>query len=73
VNEFGKTHEMLMKNKDNTPEINRELKQVDRLWNIVYKFYINIKKGGLPLIVYNTTDDITRKMDKITNLYVKIY
>jgi nitrate/nitrite-specific signal transduction histidine kinase len=73
VEEFGKSHQILMKNKENTPEINRELKEVDRLWNVVYKFYINIKKGGLPLIVYNTTDDITGRMDNVTNLYVKIY
>jgi len=70
---FSESHEILMKNKNNTPEINRKLNKIDRLWKIVYKFYLNIEKGGLPLIVFNTTDDITKKMNEITDLYVKLY
>ena len=70
---FTKAHEILLKNKQNTPAINRKLNQIDRLWKIVYKFYIDIKKGGLPLIVFNTTSNITKKMDEITKLYMKVY
>jgi len=70
---FASSHEKLMKNPDNTPEINRNLKRVDRLWKIVYKFYLNIEKGGLPLIVFNTTDTIMKKMNTITGLYTKMY
>jgi len=70
---FGESHEALMKNENNTPEINRKLNKIDRLWKIVYKFYLNIEKGGLPLIVFNTTDDITKKMNEITALYVELY
>ncbi len=73
VAEFSKTHKMLMANASNTPEINRQLHQIDRLWKIVYKFYLNIEKGGLPLIVFNTTDDITKTMNRITELYVQLY
>jgi len=73
VKEFTEAHVMLMKNKTNTPEINRKLNDIDRLWKIVYKFYLSIEKGGLPLIVYNTTNDITKKMDNITKLYVELY
>lgn len=73
VDMFAKSHELLMQNKSNTPEINRKLNQIDRLWKIVYKFYLNIEKGGLPLIVFNTTDDITKKMNDITKLYVELY
>lgn len=73
VNMFAEAHEKLMQNSANTPEINRKLNQIDRLWKIVYKFYLNIEKGGLPLIVFNTTDDITRKMNDITKLYVELY
>lgn len=73
VKEFSDAHELLMKNITNTPEINRKLNDIDRLWKIVYKFYLNIEKGGLPLIVYNTTNDITKNMDKITKLYVELY
>lgn len=70
---FSESHQALMKNSANTPEINRKLNQIDRLWKIVYKFYLNIEKGGLPLIVFNTTDDITKKMNSITGLYVELY
>ena len=73
VAEFSDAHKALMKNPSNTPEINRKLNDIDRLWKIVYKFYLNIEKGGLPLIVFNTTDDITRKMNKITAMYVELY
>ena len=72
VAEFSAAHKVLMANPNNTPEINRRLNEIDRLWKIVYKFYLNIEKGGLPLIVFNTTDDITKKMDKITALYVAL-
>jgi len=69
---FSQAHKALMANPTNTPEINRRLNDIDRLWKIVYKFYLNIEKGGLPLIVFNTTDDITTKMNKITALYVSL-
>jgi hypothetical protein len=73
VAEFSESHAALMANSANTPEINRKLNEIDRLWKIVYKFYLNIEKGGLPLIVFNTTDNITAKMNKITALYVELY
>ncbi len=72
VKEFSDAHQALMNNPSNTPEINRKLNKINRLWKIVYKFYLNIEKGGLPLIVFNTTDDITNKMNQITELYVAL-
>lgn len=69
---FADSHDILMKNETNTPEINRKLNEIDRLWRVVYKFYLNIEKGGLPLIVFNTTDDITKKMNEITGHYVEL-
>ncbi len=72
VKSFSDAHRFLMGNPTNTPEINRKLKEIDRLWKIVYKFYLNIEKGGLPLIVFNTTNDITKKMNTITELYVNL-
>jgi hypothetical protein len=63
----------LKKNSTNTPQINRKLAEVDRLWKIVHKFYNNIEKGGLPLIVFNTTDNITKKMDEITRMYISLH
>ncbi len=73
VQEFSENHKILMENKDNTATINQKLAQVDKLWKIVYKFYLNIEKGGLPFIVYTSTDDITKKMEEITKLYIALY
>jgi len=73
VKEFSENHQTLLHNKDNTATINQKLAKVDKLWKVVYKFYLNIEKGGLPFIVFTTTDDITRKMDEITKLYVQLY
>jgi len=72
VKRFSDAQNFLMMSSLNTPKINRKLNKVNRLWKIVYKFYLNIEKGGLPLIVFNTTDTITKEMNEITNLYVKI-
>jgi len=72
VEEFTNNHKMLLTNSTNTEEINSKLKKVDRLWQVVYKFYLDIQAGGLPLIVFNTSDDITDSMDDIASLYVKI-
>jgi len=69
---FSDTHNELMLNKTNTPEINIMLNDINRLWKIVNKFYLSIEKGGLPLIVFNTTDKIAKKMSKVTNLYIDI-
>lgn len=70
---FAKTQKILLANQSNTPEINKKLNKVNRLWKIVYKFYLNIEKGGLPLIVFNSSDDITKKMNAVTRLYVELY
>jgi hypothetical protein len=72
VKTFTENHKILMKNKTNSPEINVKFKKIDRLWKIVYKFYLDIETGGLPLIVFNTTDDISARMDEIASMYLKI-
>jgi len=73
VKTFSNNHRALMHNPNNTPTINQKLAQIDKLWKIVYKFYLKIEKGGLPFIVFTTTDDITSKMNTITKLYVSLY
>jgi len=70
---FTKNHNDLMRNASNSTIINQKLNKINKLWKIVYKFYLNIEKGGLPFIVFTTTDDITKKMDEITKLYVELY
>jgi len=73
VKNFTQNHNDLMNNKTNTTQINQKLNEINKLWKIVYKFYLQIEKGGLPFIVFTTTDNITKKMDDITKLYVAIY
>jgi nitrate/nitrite-specific signal transduction histidine kinase len=68
---FDDNAKKLMSNPKNTPEINKELKEINKLWKIVYRFYLNIEKGGLPFIVFTSTDNITSKMDTVTELYAK--
>ena len=71
VKQFSKNLELLLTNENNSLEVDRKLKKIDKLWKIVHKFYNNIEKGGLPLIVFNTTDNIAKKMDEVTKLYLK--
>jgi hypothetical protein len=73
VQMFTENHNALMANATNTTTINQKLNKINKLWKIVYKFYLGIEKGGLPFIVFTTTDDITGKMDEITKLYVELY
>jgi hypothetical protein len=70
VKKFNDNLKILMKNSTNTPEIDEKLAKIDKLWKIVNKFYNNIEKGGLPLIVFNTTDNITKEMDEVANIFV---
>jgi len=71
VREFDENNKKLLSYPNNTPAIKAGLKKIDSLWKIVYKFYLNIEKGGLPFIVFTSTDDITKKMDHITRLYTE--
>jgi len=71
VVKFSKNLTILLSDKNNTPKIREKINEVNKLWKIVHKFYNNIEKGGLPLIVFNTTDNITKKMNEITQLYLK--
>lgn len=72
VKEFDDNLKYLLKLKENTSEITTALKDVAHKWGIVYKFYLNIEKGGLPKIVFSTTDKITQKMDDIVGMYVPL-
>jgi hypothetical protein len=68
---FDRNNKALLNNASNTAKISQKLKEINMLWKIVYKFYLNIEKGGLPFIVFASTDDITGKMDQVTELYTK--
>jgi len=73
IAEFDKNLNILLTNKNNTVLIRKKINEVNKLWKIVHKFYNNIEKGGLPLIVFNTTDKITKKMNEITKLYLSVH
>ena len=73
VTEFNQNLNTLLSHKQNTPLIRKKINEVNKLWKIVHKFYNNIEKGGLPLIVFNTTDKITKKMNEITQLYLSVH
>lgn len=72
VLKFTENLNILLNSKKNTPLVRKKIKEVNKLWKIVHKFYNNIEKGGLPLIVFNTTNKITKKMNEITQLYLTI-
>jgi len=58
VDTAGKAIEGLAKSSHNTVAMNQKMTKVQRLWNIVYKFYLDIDKGGLPFIVFKTSNDL---------------
>ncbi len=70
VTEFETAHTTLSKAKRNTIQIKAELAKVEKLWNVVARFYKDVERGGLPVIVLATTDNIMESMDRITHQYV---
>ena len=72
VTQFNQNLNTLLNHKNNSYLILKKINEVNKLWKIVHKFYNNIEKGGLPLIVFNTTDKITNKMNEITHLYLSL-
>jgi hypothetical protein len=72
VAEFEEAHAALRKARQNTAEIKAELTKVEKLWNVVAKFYKDVERGGLPVIVLATTDNIMATMNKITHQYVEL-
>jgi hypothetical protein len=71
VEEFQNTLKLLQEQKRNTREINSILEQVQKYWNLVKGFFLDIKRGGLPVTVFAATDKITELMDQATRLYVE--
>ena len=58
VDAAGKAIDDVAKSNHNTVAMNQKMTKVKRLWSIVYKFYLDIDKGGLPFIVYKTSNDL---------------
>ena len=72
VTEFEAANKTLTNEPRNTPEIQKELKKMLWLWDLVRDFFLDVKKGGLPVSVFATTDSIMKSMDKVTGMYVKL-
>ena len=69
VLEFEKAQNELLGEKRNTPQISTELGKVKNLWEVVRKFYMDIEAGGLPVIVFSTSDHIMDGMNRVTGMY----
>lgn len=72
VQEFESALKILKDSKENTAQINSELARVGDLWEIVRTFFLDLEKGGLPVTVFSTTDNITEEMNAITGMYERI-
>jgi len=57
---------------NNTPEMNRIIHKIDKEWKIVHQFYLDIKDGDLPLIVYNTTNKLDKLFFDYTQAFLKL-
>lgn len=72
MQEFEQAHGVLANNKRKSTQITKELNKVAKLWNIVSKFYKDVQRGGLPVIVLSSTDKIMASMNRITQMYVEL-
>jgi len=52
----------------NTVKMNQVINQIEKLWKVVHQFYLDIEEGGLPLIVYQTTDKLDKKFFEYAQL-----
>jgi hypothetical protein len=55
----------------NTVEMNKNINKAKQLWDIVYKFYLDIDSNGLPFIVLKTTTDLKKTCTKYNKSYIK--
>jgi len=72
VDAVTKNIESFAKDPRNTVAMNQRMNKVQRLWKVVYKFYLDIDKGGLPFIVYKTTRDLNKNIDFYSNEMIKV-
>ncbi|MCU7904321.1 MAG: type IV pili methyl-accepting chemotaxis transducer N-terminal domain-containing protein [Candidatus Thiodiazotropha sp. (ex Epidulcina cf. delphinae)] len=72
VAEFDEALKQLRAEKRNTKRINYQLNRIQRLWNVVKGFFLDVKQGGLPVTVFVTTDKIMSTMNEVTGLYAKL-
>jgi hypothetical protein len=72
VSEFESALKTLQQEKRNTNHINRLLRKIQDRWDVVKRYFLDVRSKGKPIIALSTTDEITQIADKITSLYVDI-
>lgn len=73
VEEFESAHASLEGNSLNSEKINRELKGVENLWKTIRHYFTDDSEVGYPVTIFVTTDDIMKRMNAITLMYVKAH
>lgn len=72
IEEFQDGLKKLMNEGQNNGEIEALLSQSKEEWDRISPYFLKVRKGGLPLMVLTATDDITKRADQITSLYVEL-
>jgi len=65
----GELVDVRVKYPNNTVAMNQAINKVERLWGVVYKFYLDLDEGGLPFIVFKTTTELKNKLKTYDGLY----
>ncbi len=71
VKAAGDAIDTAAKDPRNTVAMNQRMNKVQRLWGVVYKFYLDIDKGGLPFIVYKTSRDLNKNISAYSTELLK--
>ena len=62
VDHFQATLKMMKTHKGNNAKMNQIVNRIDKLWKVVHQFYLDIEEGGLPLIVYQTSQKLNQEL-----------
>jgi uncharacterized protein YacL (UPF0231 family) len=73
VTEFESAHASLERNSLNSEKISRELQGVENLWKTIRDYFADDSAAGYPVTIFVTTDDIMKRMNAITLMYVKAH
>jgi len=71
MNEFKDNHSILKEYKENTPEIKKNLSKVSRYFKF-FEIMSKSKSKFVPSLIYKKSNDILKKMNETTKLYVII-
>ncbi|MCI5149476.1 MAG: hypothetical protein D3916_08830 [Candidatus Electrothrix sp. MAN1_4] len=71
IEEFQAGLKKLMNEGMNNGEIDVLLAQSKKEWDRISPYFLKVREGGLPLMVLTATDEIMKRADRITSLYVE--